>query len=517
MAMKDDAKSIAFVEDTAVAPERLRDYIERFLAIIHSYGTTAGIYAHASVGCLHVRPVINMKTEEGVRKFEAIAHDVADLVLEFGGALSAEHGDGLVRSPFMRQMFGPALYEAFREIKRTFDPAGNFQSRKDRGCAAAHLQPALRRGLSDFEPAHVVRLRRVRRHGRRGRDVQRRGRLPQEACRHDVPFLHGDARRSALHARPRQRAAARHVREPGGSRTRRRRRARGARPLPGMPRLQIRMPGRRGHGTPQERISRRLLGAARHAAAGSSAGPDRPRYRDWASRFAPLANWFNAAAPGRWFNQRFLGIDRRRALPAWKRETFEQWCRGNPGPRPSNAQAVTLFNDTFTNHYDPEIGAAALQILSKGGCAATVVRPGCCGRPLISQGLLPQARTYAERVVTGLLPIAERGEKILFCEPSCLSAVKEDAPSLLRGDLQRKARTVADACILFEQFAATLDLPLAPGHRTCSAARALPPESNGNAAGHRGATLANPERLNRRVGCRLLRYGGIVRLFPEAL
>jgi Fe-S oxidoreductase len=116
----------------------------------------------------------------------------------------------------------------------------------------------------------------------------------------------------------------------------------------------------------------------------------------------------------------------------------------------------------LTNHYDPEIGAAALQILWKGGYAPTVVRPGCCGRPLISQGLLPQARTYAERVVTGLLPIAERGEKILFCEPSCLSAVKEDAPSLLRGDLQRKARTVADACILFEQFAATLDLPLKP-------------------------------------------------------
>ena len=130
MAMKEDAKSISFVEDTAVAPEKLRDFIERFLAIIHSHGTTAGIYAHASVGCLHVRPVINMKTEEGVRKFEAIADEVADLVLEFGGALSGEHGDGLVRSPFMRQMFGPALYEAFREVKRTFDPQGIFNPGK---------------------------------------------------------------------------------------------------------------------------------------------------------------------------------------------------------------------------------------------------------------------------------------------------------------------------------------------------------------------------------------------------
>ena len=124
MAMKDDNKSLSFVEDTAVAPERLRDYIDRFLNIVEAHGTSAGVYAHASVGCLHVRPVVNLKTEAGVRTFESLATAVSDLVLEFGGALSGEHGDGLVRSPFMRKMFGPVLYDAFREIKRTFDPHG---------------------------------------------------------------------------------------------------------------------------------------------------------------------------------------------------------------------------------------------------------------------------------------------------------------------------------------------------------------------------------------------------------
>ncbi len=124
MAMKDNAKSISFVEDTAVDPKRLRDFIERFLEIVRSHGTTAGVYAHASVGCLHVRPVVNLKTEQGVRTFESIAQKIADLVLEFGGALSGEHGDGPVRTPFMRQMFGPVLNDAFREIKRTFDPLG---------------------------------------------------------------------------------------------------------------------------------------------------------------------------------------------------------------------------------------------------------------------------------------------------------------------------------------------------------------------------------------------------------
>ena len=92
--------------------------------MLDRHGTRAGVYAHASVGCLHVRPVVNLKTDEGVRKFEAIAGEVADLVLEFGGALSGEHGDGLVRSPFMQKMFGPVLYDAFRAIKSAFDPLG---------------------------------------------------------------------------------------------------------------------------------------------------------------------------------------------------------------------------------------------------------------------------------------------------------------------------------------------------------------------------------------------------------
>src|SRR6185437_14150028 len=123
MAEKGDAKAISFVEDTAVAAEHLHDYIAEFLAILRRHGTKAGVYAHASVGCLHVRPVIDLKTEAGVHQFEAIASEVADLVLKYGGALSGEHGDGLVRSPFQEKMYGPQLYQAFRVLKRTFDPA----------------------------------------------------------------------------------------------------------------------------------------------------------------------------------------------------------------------------------------------------------------------------------------------------------------------------------------------------------------------------------------------------------
>ncbi len=158
MAMKDDAKSLSFVEDTAVPPERLSEYIGRFLALLKEQGTTAGVYAHASVGCLHVRPVVNLKTEAGIRQFEKIAEAVKDLVLEYGGALSGEHGDGLVRSPFMRAMFGDTIYEAFREVKRTADPLGilNPGKIKDAPPIASNLR--YRRKIQNALDGHLVRL-----------------------------------------------------------------------------------------------------------------------------------------------------------------------------------------------------------------------------------------------------------------------------------------------------------------------------------------------------------------------
>jgi Fe-S oxidoreductase len=177
----------------------------------------------------------------------------------------------------------------------------------------------------------------------------------------------------------------------------------------------------------------------------------------WGSRFAPIANRLMASGPARWMNEKLLDIDRRRTLPSWRSETFARWA-GKHAAR--SGKPVTLFNDTFTNHYDPEIGIAAVEVLERGGCAVNVVRPGCCGRPLISQGLLAEARRHAASVVEVLYPIAARGESILFCEPSCLSAVKEDAVDLLRGVRQKQARTVAAACRMFDEFAGELELPL---------------------------------------------------------
>ena len=195
MGMKGDAKAISFVEDTAVAPERLRDYIARFQQVVARRGTHAGVYAHASVGCLHVRPVINLKTAEGLAQFEAIAHDVADLVLEFGGALSGEHGDGLVRGAFNEQMFGSTLYQAFRQVKQTFDPQGIFNPGRivDTPPITAHL-----RFGTAYRTAEPVTFFDFGAEGGLGRAVENCSGVG--LCRKtprgdDVPVLHGHARR----------------------------------------------------------------------------------------------------------------------------------------------------------------------------------------------------------------------------------------------------------------------------------------------------------------------------------
>jgi FAD/FMN-containing dehydrogenase/Fe-S oxidoreductase len=458
MAMKEDAKSISFVEDTAVAPEKLSEYIGRFLQIVHEHGTTAGVYAHASVGCLHVRPVVNMKTEEGVAKFESLAKAVANLVLEFGGALSGEHGDGLVRGPFMRQMFGDTLYEAFREIKRTFDPNGIFNPGKivDSPPMTSNLRfgatyktpnPTTWFDYSDF--------------GGFGGAVEMCSGLG--ACRKK---LSGTMCPSYMATRDEKDSTR------GRANT-----------------LRLAMAGglrESGLGDQGVYDVLDLCLECRACKAECPVGVDVARFKSefladywtrhgtslkaralggiadasvWGSRFAPLSNWVAGAVSS------IIGIHPLRKLPAWKRQTFSRW-RAGLSPRGASApQQVTLFNDTFTNHYDPEIGIAAVEVLERAGCSVDVVRPGCCGRPLISQGLLEGARAQAAKIVDGLWPIANRGGKILFLEPSCLSSVKEDVPSLLRGEQQARARSVAAACLLFEEFAVGLDLPLRAGPR----------------------------------------------------
>ena len=464
MAMKGDAKSVSFVEDTAVAPEKLSEYIGRFLEIVHRHQTTAGIYAHASVGCLHVRPVINLKTEEGIRKFESVAQEVADLVVEYNGALSGEHGDGMVRAPFMRQIFGDTLYEAFRQIKRAFDPAGILNPGKI--VDGPPLTSNLRFGPR-YRTAAQLTWFDFSDYGGIGGAIEMcsgvgacRKRLSGTMCpsymatRDESATTRGraNALRMAISGQLSESGLGDEGVYEALDLCLECRACKAECPVNvdvATLKSEFLADYWKRHGTP---LYSRVLGNIH-------------RLSVWGSRFAPVSNWIARTALARRMNETLIGIDRRRTLPAWRSTTFEGWLRRRPaaGRPASDAPAVTLFNDTFTNYYEPEIGIAALEVIEHGVRRVNVARPGCCGRPLISQGLLEAARANGSKLVEALYPVAQSGQPILFCEPSCLSAVKEDIPSLLRGDQKEKALAVSKASLLFEEFAATLDLPLRAG------------------------------------------------------
>src|SRR5258707_11607660 len=362
MAMKGDEKSLSFVEDTAVKPEVLRDYIDEFLAMIKRNGSTSGVYAHASVGCLHVRPVVNMKTAEGVARFEAIATQSADLVLKYGGALSGEHGDGLVRGPFMEKMFGSALYQAFRTVKYTFDPNGVFNPGKI--VDTPPLTTNLRYGTSYRTPDPPTYFD-YSEYGGFGRAVEMCSGVG--ACRKK---LEGTMCPSYMATRD-ERDVTR-----GRANT-----------------LRLAMTGRLAEaGLDEEGVLETLdlCLECRACKAECPVGVDVARFKSefladyhrrhgtplraraighihtmskWASRAAPLANAAVGSKAGRWLGEQLFGIDRRRTLAAWTGDTFaRRFARRAPSTSTSNPPVV-LFNDTFTNHSHPEIGVAAADVL----------------------------------------------------------------------------------------------------------------------------------------------------------
>jgi Fe-S oxidoreductase len=391
---------------------------------------------------------VNLKTAAGVRTFESIAHEVADLVLEFGGALSGEHGDGLVRSPFMEKMFGPVLYDAFRTIKRTFDPQGLLNPGKI--VDAPPLTANLRYGAG-YQTPNPETYFDYADYGGMGGAVEMcsglgacRKKLDGTMCpSYMVSGEEADSTRGRANAL--RLAMAGRIGESGLGDAGvfdvldlclECRACKAECPVGvDMARFKSEFLADywRRHGTPLEA---RVLG-------------DVHRLARWGSRLAPLSNWVINAPPVRSLNERLFGLDRRRSLPEFRR----------PRPRPAataDDAEVVLFGDTFTTYYEPEIAAAAFDVLTAAGVRTTLAGNVCCGRPKISKGLLADAAVLSERNLSALFPYAAAGKKILFCEPSCLSAVREDAPALLRGDAQQQARVVASASWLFEDFVRTV-------------------------------------------------------------
>ncbi|MGY4404351.1 FAD-binding and (Fe-S)-binding domain-containing protein [Bradyrhizobium sp. USDA 3315] len=471
MSMKQEGKPVSFVEDCAVPLPHLADYTERLNAVFARHGTRGTMYAHASEGCLHVRPVLNLKLEKDVKAMRAIAEEAFAMVREYKGSHSGEHGDGLVRSEFHEAMFGQRIVADFREVKQRFDPTNTLNPGKI-------VDPPRMddRSLFRFSPDYRVgELKTVldwSAYPGAGGGFQGAVEMCNNngACRKLEGGVMCPSYRATRNEKDVTRGRANTLRLAISGQL-------GADALASdemMETLKLCVSCKACRhecptGVDMAKMKIEVL-AARAATHGFSLR-DRlvgylPRYVDLASRFAPIANWRNRSPLLRSLFERLAGISAKRALPAFRRDTFRPDAEVLG---PADGREVVLFADTFNRGYERENLDAAIEVLVAGGYRVHLPRPSdggrppCCGRTFLSAGLVEQARAELDRLVATYVPFAARGVPIIGLEPSCLLTLRDELLSL-RSD--EAAKTVSAHALLFEEFlvreaeAGRLALPL---------------------------------------------------------
>ena len=446
--LKGHKKAIAFVEDTAVDPKHLPEFVPRFRDILAKHDAVGAYYGHCSVGCLHIRPLIDLKASAGLDQVRRIAEEVTDLVVGFGGTISSEHGDGRARSPFLERMYGPRLMQAFRELKRAFDP----ENRMNPGniVAPPGLTEHLRYGTAyrTWEPRTLL-------------DFSAQGGFAASiemcngvgACR---KTLEGTMCPSYMATKDeehstRGRANALRAVLSGGLPAAE---FAGAR-LYAVMDLCLECKGCKAE-CPANVDMAKLKYEFLHHYYAANGLPLRnrlfgriERLNRLGARLPGLVNWLSGLAPNRWLLEKIVGIDRRRPLPPLAPETFTAWFARHAPPATAPRGEVVLFHDTFATYNQPGIGRAAVELLEAGGYRPVLVDKKCCGRPMISKGMLAEAREHAAWNVRRLLPWAERGVPIVGLEPSCLLTLRDEWVDLLPGE---ETRTVARQAFLLEEF-----------------------------------------------------------------
>jgi len=448
MSRKGDWKPIPFIEDCSVPVEHLAAYVAAIREAIAGQGTQAAFYAHASAGCLHVRPLINLKRAGEVARMAAISEAASDLVLRFGGAMSGEHGDGLSRSRWNEKLFGPQLYEAFRQIKAAFDPQGLMNPGKI--VDAPPLTENLRYGPEYHTRSWPTRL-----------DFSADGGFAGavELCNGCGTCLKLDsgtmcpsfmALRDEMHS-TRGRANLLWAAIAGQSPSL----APDGPELYGALELCLACKGCRAECPSQ--VDMAALKAETLARYHDKHGlPLRSRLigniallNRLGCALAPLSNWVANAPPARRLLEAVVGFDRRRPLPSFARPTFTQWFGQHPRRPDAPHGPVVLFHDTYMTYNYPAVGMGATRLLEAAGFEVILPEKKCCGRPMISQGMLDEAKQLAEYNIARLTPYVEQGLAVVGCEPSCVAALKEEYPMLVPGEAAQK---LAENTFLLEDF-----------------------------------------------------------------
>jgi len=454
MSMKGDGKPVSFVEDCAVPLADLADYTDRLTEVFRKHGTEGTWYAHASVGTLHVRPILNMKTQAGATAMRAIAEEAFAVVREYKGSHSGEHGDGIVRSEFHEAMFGSRLVEAFGEVKDSFDPAGQLNPGKiirpyrqdDRDLfrfkpdyAIDMAEPALDwsewggfagavemcnnngacRKAFDGVMCPSFRVTGEEQHLTRGRANTLRqaisGQLGPDA-------FTSDEMKETLDLCVSCKGCKREC--PTGV---------------DMARMKIEFRHHyvAKHGLrPRERLVAWL-----------------PRYAPYAARLAPLLNLRDSLPGLAVLSEKLLGFDAKRPLPTWRTDAFrDEEARGTGA-----AGDVVLWADTFNRWFEPENLRASVAVLRAAGYGVIAAgptdaaRPLCCGRTFLTAGLVDEARHEMQRSLDALMVHVDAGRTIVGLEPSCLLTFRDELGVVLPG---AAAKRLASQTLLFEEFLA---------------------------------------------------------------
>ncbi|WP_295313379.1 FAD-binding oxidoreductase [Roseobacter sp.] len=475
MSMKAEGKPVSFVEDCAVELPDLAEYTAELTDVFDKHGTRGTWYAHASVGCLHVRPVLNLKLDQDVSKMRAIAEECFDLVAKYKGSHSGEHGDGLVRSEFHEKMFGARMVENFGEVKKRFDPEGLFNPGKIVDPPKMDDRTLFRYGPEYAVPGFDTGLDWSEWPGSAG-GFQGAVEMCNNngACRK----LKGGVMCPSFRVTRKEQDLTR-----GRANT-----------------LRLAISGQLGPdalasdemaetmefcvsckgckrecptGVDMARMKIEVL-AARAAKNGISLH-DRlvawlPRYAPWASRLSFLANLRNSVPGLSKLLEKPTGFTASRKLPVWSSRPF----RDSEVSLSDDPQAV-LFADSFNRYFEPENLRAAVKVLDAARVPFVVARspkgerPLCCGRTFLSAGLVEEARTEAQRLVNALMPYVEKGLPVIGLEPSCLLTLRDEIPGLLPG---KDAERLAKKARMLEEYIADqednpdFDLPLqSPAHK----------------------------------------------------
>ncbi len=470
MSMKEEGKPVSFVEDCAVPLEHLAEYTDRLTQIFEKHGTRGTWYAHAALGCLHVRPVLNLRLDKDVHAMRAIAEEAFTMVRAYKGSHSGEHGDGIVRSEFHLPMFGDRLVGAFAEVKDRFDPQGLFNPGRIVRAPKFDDRNYFRYGPGYRGEEIATRLDWSAYSGTGG-GFQGAVEMCNNngACRKSVGGVMCPSYRVTGEERDVTRGRANSLRlaitgQLGPD-------ALTSDEMAETLKLCVSCKGcRRECPTGVDMARMKIEVQAARAAKHGLSLHDRlvgylPRYAPYAAKAAWLLNLRDTVPGAAKLSELFTGFSARRPLPRWHGDVF----RANGPAGPAAGPEVVLFADTFNRYFERENLDAATAVLAAAGYRVHAVkpvdggRPLCCGRTFLSVGQVDEARREAERSLAALTPFAARGVPVVGLEPSCLLGFRDEIPALIKS---KEADALAQHTFLLEEFlareskAGRLKLPL---------------------------------------------------------